>query len=88
MTTRSMTNRYYCHECKRYRETERVPSTGEYRCLTCGEDILCDECGQPWTDDHRHVECPACGVLDTVDAGDTIVTCWHCDETFTSVGTT
>lgn len=43
----------YCHECK-----ETVPAlpendeTGTYTCPDCWSEILCDNCGEPWTEGH------------------------------------
>lgn len=43
--------RFFCHECSG--QMRPCQSDGdEYTCLACGETILCDECGQPWTDGH------------------------------------
>ncbi len=45
---------YWCHECKAWQPSIHEPLGGiEYECGTCGETILCDECGQPWSDDHE-----------------------------------
>jgi len=42
---------FFCHECAG--QMRPCDTDGEeYQCLVCGETILCDECGQPWTDDH------------------------------------
>lgn len=41
---------YWCHECKAWRQCEI--DSGGYLCGRCGEDILCDECGQRWTNEH------------------------------------
>jgi hypothetical protein len=49
-TTTSQHPRFHCHECRAWQ-----PATSDvhgYTCDVCGEAILCDECGQPWTDDH------------------------------------
>lgn len=45
---------FYCHECKG-REPARTDDNdlAGYVCDACGETILCDECGRPWTDDHE-----------------------------------
>jgi DNA-directed RNA polymerase subunit RPC12/RpoP len=45
----------YCHECKRWVATVDDDHDG-YECADCGETILCDECGQPWTFglEHEH----------------------------------
>lgn len=43
----------YCHECKDWVDAEK--NGDEFTC-PCGEMILCDECGQPWTFglEHEH----------------------------------
>jgi len=44
---------FWCHECKNWMASEADGE--EFRCSTCGETILCDECGQPFTFMHDHV---------------------------------
>lgn len=50
---------YWCHQCKKWQPTKPEGiAGGEFYCVACGETIECDECGQPWTDDHDD-ECEA-----------------------------
>lgn len=50
---------YWCHECKAWGPAERenlsdCPTERQmYECEACGCVILCDECGQPWSDNHE-----------------------------------
>ena len=47
----------WCHDCRRQGPVR--PADGwedaddpQWQCVACGSLILCDECGQPWTDVH------------------------------------
>lgn len=44
----------YCHDCKRWVATID-DDHGGFTCNECGETILCDECGQPFTFGPEHV---------------------------------
>jgi len=47
---------HWCHDCRGWEVSNR-DIHGRYTCDVCGSDILCDECGQRWTDDHPdHVQ--------------------------------
>lgn len=54
----------WCHECKAWVAVEpdrpREVATTTWSCATCGEQIACDECGAPWTNDHEHRTEPCC----------------------------
>lgn len=41
---------YWCHDCNAWEEADGTD--GDYRCRICGETILCDECGTPYSADH------------------------------------
>lgn len=56
-TARPVPQNFWCHQCCKWQDSESDDHDG-FSCLTCGETILCDECGQPWTDDHDD-ECEA-----------------------------
>ena len=43
----------YCHECATDRKVSHAADGERYECASCGEVVLCDECGAPWTDDHE-----------------------------------
>lgn len=55
----------YCHACRRLTDAttdEVVAGPAAWSCDMCGETILCDECGQEWSDDHECDErCTICG---------------------------
>jgi hypothetical protein len=45
----------FCHRCKKWRDADYVGV--EFICRSCGETIVCDECGQPLNLalEHEHV---------------------------------
>lgn len=51
----STLHNFWCHQCKAWQDSEQ-DAGDEFACLTCGETILCDECGQPWnfSTEHEH----------------------------------
>lgn len=41
----------YCHDCEGWFSSTRDGDHG-WTCDYCGADILCDVCGQTWTESH------------------------------------
>lgn len=62
------TSHFWCHECKAWLPCNSTDD-GSYHCVACTATILCDDCGQPWSDDH------ACELPDTIASPDLCPEC-------------
>jgi len=49
--------RRFCENCQDWVQAEPDHTDGRpndtYSCTVCGEQILCGECGQEWSESHR-----------------------------------